>query len=96
MSSTNHKVTGAAKSEIPTDGDEAAILERTGESDRSLERRYSQLEAATRAAFGVLNEAKQRTDLPLILQSVDRVIAIVELGARLDLESATLEGRGDG
>jgi hypothetical protein len=51
--------------------------------DKELERLNSQLEAATRATFGVLTVAKERTDMPLILQCVDRILAIAELKARV-------------
>jgi hypothetical protein len=54
--------------------------------EKEWERLNSQLDAAARATFGVLDKARERADLPLILESVDRILAVVEAGRRLRLE----------
>ena len=59
---------------------------RPARQDKELERLNSQLDAAARATFGVLDKARERADLPLILESVDRILAVVEARRRLHLE----------
>jgi hypothetical protein len=69
---------------------------------------YKQIESATRAVFGVLSTAKERNDLPLTLEALDRLIALIELRGKLAStfvpaangtapeESAKVGGGGDG
>jgi hypothetical protein len=56
---------------------------KTKQRDQEQDRIASQLETATNTVFGVLREAKERNDLTLILETLDRVIALIELRGKL-------------
>jgi hypothetical protein len=56
---------------------------KTKQRDQEYDRIQSQLETATNTVFFVIKEAKTRADLNLILEALDRLIALIELRGKL-------------
>jgi hypothetical protein len=51
--------------------------------DQEYAQLNKQIESATRTVFGVLKEAMERNDPNLILSTLDRLIALIELRGKL-------------